>query len=360
MTRVAPAVSLMLFLALPAFGAEPPATAAPAASTTQPAPPASSEGHMGHGGMMNLMSADPGAGEDHVSVSGTVVEALNGGGYTYLNIKQADGKTVWAAIPGSEVAIGSTVTLRPGTKMVNLPSKALKRTFDSIIFSDGIIVPSVPSASAAPAASHVSEEVHGKVLQTMTSGGYTYVQIQKDGGEQLWAAMPVMKLTVGQTISFKVGTVMTGFQSKSLNRTFDSIIFTDGPKTAKDGKKTSPGSTGAHAAPTGKIKVEKASGPDGHTVAELFTKKDALAGKKVTVQGKVVKVSTGIMSTNWIHVQDGTGSKAKKTNNLVVTSSTVPNVGDTVIVRGKLIKNKDFGSGYRYDVFIEKASIEIK
>lgn len=358
MTRVAPAVSLMLFLSIPAFGAEPPAAAAPVTTAApQPAPSAPSESHKGHAGMMNFMSSDPEAGESHVPVSGTVIEVLNGGGYTYLNIKQADGKTVWAAIPGSTVDKGDKVTLTPGTKMVNLPSKALNRTFESIIFSGGIVAP------PAPAAPVENKEIRGKVLQTMASGGYTYVQIQKEGGEQIWAAMPVTKLAVGQSVSFKVGTVMTGFQSKSLNRTFDSIIFTDGPQSAKVRKNAasaSPGSAGAQAAPTGKIKVEKASGPDGHTVAELFAKKDSLAGKKVAVQGKVVKVSTGIMSTNWIHVQDGTGSNSKKTNNLVVTSSTVPTVGDTVIVRGKLIKNKDFGSGYRYDVFIEKAVIEIK
>lgn len=355
MTRVAPAVSLMLFLALPAFGAEQPATPAPAATSpaASPVQPAPSVSKKGHPGMMEMMSS-PTAGQSHAAISGAVVEVLNGGGYTYLNVKTADGKTVWAAIPGSTVATGDKVTLSPGTEMTNFTSNTLKRTFDSIIFTERIETP--PPAAAVPE----NREVRGKVLQTMTSGGYTYVQLQSEGGEQLWAAMPVTKLTVGQSISFKVGTVMTDFQSKSLNRTFDSIIFTNGPNTAKDGKRTSPGSVAVQAAPTGKIKVDKAPGPDGRTVAELFAKKDSLAGKKVAVQGKVVKVSTGIMSTNWIHVQDGTGSKAKKTNNLVVTSSTVPNVGDAVIVRGKLIKNKDFGSGYRYDVFIEKAAIEIK
>lgn len=114
---------------------------------------------------------------------------------------------------------------------------------------------------------------------------------------------------------------------------------------------------GTVAAPSGPIKVDKATGPDAYTVAEIHAKGAALDKKKVTVRGKVVKVSAGIMNRNWIHLRDGSGDQAKGTHNLVVTSQDTAAVGDVVTASGTLAKDRDFGSGYHYAVIIEGASI---
>ncbi|MDO9065266.1 MAG: hypothetical protein Q7U25_08660 [Sulfuricella sp.] len=94
------------------------------------------------------------------------------------------------------------------------------------------------------------------------------------------------------------------------------------------------------------------------TVAALNQNKAALAGQKVSVKGKVVKVNNGIMDRNFIHVQDGTGDA--NSNNLVVTSKQTANVGDKVTISGVVVVNRDFGSGYSYPLLIEEASITIK
>ena len=95
-----------------------------------------------------------------------------------------------------------------------------------------------------------------------------------------------------------------------------------------------------------------------YKVSELFKDKTALDKKQVTVKGKVVKVSSGIMNRNWIHLQDGSGSRKKGTHNLVITSQELPAVGDVVTMQGTLYKDKDFGSGYKYDVIMEEATIQ--
>ena len=78
-------------------------------------------------------------------------------------------------------------------------------------------------------------------------------------------------------------------------------------------------------------------------LAEVFAGKDQLAGKPVVVRGKVVKTNANIMGKNWLHVRDGSG--AEGTNDLTVTmAGTAPNVGDTVVVKGTVALNKDFGS----------------
>lgn len=100
--------------------------------------------------------------------------------------------------------------------------------------------------------------------------------------------------------------------------------------------------------------IKKAEG--GRTVAEVFADKDQLAGQQVTVRGKVVKTRANIMGKNWIHVRDGSG--AENSNDLTVTTSdTPPIVGTTVLVTGKVSRNKDLGLGYKYDVLIEDAKV---
>lgn len=213
--------------------------------------------------------------------------------------------------------------------------------------------------------------VSGRVVQTIDSGGYTYVLLKKKDNSTIWVAAPAMKVSVGEQATFEGGMEMINFPSSTLKRTFDKVIFSNGiVKDAsakgvkdKDGKKdvSSPGSKGAAVAVTDeKIKVKKATGTNAYSIAEIFKKKAKLNNKQVTVNGKVVKVSSGIMSKNWIHIQDGTGNHTTANNDLVVTSDAIPSVGDVITVKGTLFTNKDFGGGYKYNVIIEKAKITIK
>jgi hypothetical protein len=118
----------------------------------------------------------------------------------------------------------------------------------------------------------------------------------------------------------------------------------------------------AHPAPAPAQEVDltgiaKAEG--GKTVAEVFAEKDQLAGKPVTFRGKVVKTNADIMGKNWLHVRDGSG--AEGTNDLTVTTAgAIPNVGDTVVVTGPVVLNKDFGMGYTYEVLIEDAQVTVE
>jgi hypothetical protein len=72
----------------------------------------------------------------------------------------------------------------------------------------------------------------GKVLETMDASIYTYMQVTSDKGP-VWLAASKTKVAKGNTISYPDGAVMTNFNSKSLNRTFDKIIFVDRIKVEK-------------------------------------------------------------------------------------------------------------------------------
>jgi hypothetical protein len=214
--------------------------------------------------------------------------------------------------------------------------------------------------TARTTAPHLS----GKVVETMNAGGYTYVCLEK-GGKKTWVATPEMNVTVGQQMAFKPGQEMKDFTSKKLNRTFASIIFSEGPAASRNtGNKVEPakalGSKAAVVPSAGEISVKKAAGPDAYTVAEVYAKRVSLNGKVVVVKGKVVKVSKAIMGKNWIHIQDGTGDSGKGTHDLVVTTAAdTAATGDIVTAKGTVYKDKDFGSGYKYDVIVEEAIIQV-
>ena len=65
------------------------------------------------------------------------------------------------------------------------------------------------------------------------------------------------------------------------------------------------------------------------------------------------------MGRNWIHLQDGSGDAAAGTHDITVTSSSgTTAVGEIVLVQGTVVLDRDFGSGYRYAVIVEDASVK--
>ncbi|BDV44779.1 hypothetical protein GURASL_37020 [Geotalea uraniireducens] len=199
----------------------------------------------------------------------------------------------------------------------------------------------------------------GKVVETFNSGGYTYVSLEKDG-KKTWVAIPETAVEVGRELSLKPGVEMTNFQSKGLKRTFATIYFSEGLASSVESTKGkgSKGSSGGVTVPAEKITVKKATGPDAYTIAEVYKEKAKLDGKKVTVRGKVTKVSAGIMGRNWVHIQDGTGNAEAGSHDLTVTSQDLPAVGEVVTVNGTLHSNRDFGGGYKYQAIVEDGTIK--
>ncbi len=192
---------------------------------------------------------------------------------------------------------------------------------------------------------------------------------------------------------------MNNFVSKTLSRTFDTIVFSPGldkgeaavkqPSAApvkgqeaadfnealqaeKSGGKAatgasagagiameqSAGSVGAVVPSSADVNVNKATGPNSYSVAECFEQAKELNSKTIRVRGKVMKVSRMIMGKNWVHIQDGTGNPLNNQHDLVVTTEEEPADGTVVTVEGVLSANRDFGAGYKYEVIIENARVE--
>ena len=96
-----------------------------------------------------------------------------------------------------------------------------------------IAAPQQPAAAAAAAPAAVTQlPNNGKVLEVIDTSMYTYLQVTADKSP-VWLAASKFKVAKGDNVGYSNGTVMSNFHSKSLNRTFDSIIFVDKASVVK-------------------------------------------------------------------------------------------------------------------------------
>ncbi len=212
--------------------------------------------------------------------------------------------------------------------------------------------------------------IRGTVLETMDAAGYTYVLLDTAEGER-WVATQQALVAVGDIVQTDQGTAMQQFTSESLNRTFEVIYFS---KAFQNLSATAlPAGDPATALPPGHpttaapVAVETmvadsavAAVEEGKDIAWVYANKDSLAGQPVSLRGRVVRFNANILGTNWLHIQDGSGSAAEASNDLTVTSAAQAAVGDTVVVTGNVVLDKDFGVGYSYPVLVEDARLTVE
>jgi hypothetical protein len=157
----------------------------------------------------------PSTAVDPGSMLAVVLEIENAGGYTYA-LLDINGDQAWAAGPMTELEVGDEVAVTGGMPMRDFTSNALGRTFDLLYFVDAYhkagesVVPDLSSA--------------GSVLEVIPAGDYTYLHVETEAGE-VWLAAPALEVAVGDQVAWEQGMPMANFESKTLNRTFDQILF---------------------------------------------------------------------------------------------------------------------------------------
>jgi len=230
----------------------------------------------------------------------TIIETKDVTNYTYLLLEDKTGK-VWAAIPKTPVKTGDEIAITNIAVMKNFHSKTLEKTFDLILFA-------VPSEGCP------FNESGGEIVSEMPSS-------------MMPGKMPSAKMP-----------------SASMPHGAMPAIMEDSTKKSK-------------AVVPKDIKVSKAVGEDAYTIEEIYSKKEELSQKTITVRAVVVKFMPQIMEKNWIHIQDGTGSAEKGNNDIAVSTLETAKIGDEVIIKGTLGIDKDFGMSCAFGMLIEEASI---
>jgi len=64
----------------------------------------------------------------------------------------------------------------------------------------------------------------GKVLSTVAAPPYVYIEVSQNK-KSVWLAATALPLKKGDVIRFDQGMTMTNFHSRTLNRTFPSVLF---------------------------------------------------------------------------------------------------------------------------------------
>ncbi len=230
------------------------------------------------------------------AITGTVLETMDSGGYTYARLDTGKDE-LWVAGPTTPVTVGSQIAALKPMPMPGFKSRTLDRTFDRMYFAGSLQAGGLGQAAAAPPA---------------TAGSAMPPGLAKAGGAN--------------------------------------------PHAGLAGLPSVPNGSGAPPAPAS---VPVPPLPGGQTVAAVFAGAASLTGKPAAVRGRVLKTNAGILNRNWIHLADGTGAPGGD-DLLVTTAADVPlpAVGAVVVARGTVATNRDFGAGYAYPVLIEDATVE--
>jgi len=230
-----------------------------------------------------------------------------------------------------------------------------------IVLAGGYITSSVGVAQDAPTSppqSTAEAHIEGSVSKVVDVPGYTYVEVETGKGT-VWAAAPSVSVKAGDTVSFATGMEMHDFYSKTLQREFEVIYFVDrfisnsGTTSIDNEAAAAHGSMDVQEAAVPVEGIGKADG--GYTVAEIFARGDELNGKPMRVRGQVVKVTAGVMNTNWLRIRDGSTNQ-----DLIVPTDATAAVNDVVLVEGELVINMDLGQGYVLPAVLQDAEVTIE
>ncbi len=204
-----------------------------------------------------------------------------------------------------------------------------------------------------------------KVLESINSGAYTYLKVEEKG-EQYWAAIMKTPIKVGSSITIKEQVWMKNFKSKTLDKTFDKILFAMYPKKAISGvdnihsihgdmiNKKQKQAMKPNPKFNEKVVVAKGSAIK-TTISEIFSNKDKFKNKNVEIQGEVLQVSNKVMGNTWVKIYDGKEAVIFRSPNEDEKIA----VGNKVKVVGTINTNVDYGFGYAYEVIGINGKFEV-
>ena len=346
----------------------------------------------------------------------TVLEVVKAPPYNYIKV-DSNGKTFWAAVPEADVKVGETVAFTESMWMQNFTSKTLGRTFETLLFASNFEIITkamqdkadikVNTAIATPTVSAIVKEVVAPVVAA-TAVATVADSAKKEVVKEIVTPVVPAKTEVEKEIVTPVVPAKAEVEKEIVtpvvsakaevncdckkcknecdcskcdcnDKKEETVAKHDcgdkkDVKTEEVKEKTTAPVAAAAVAATAVatvadsakkeiIEVEKkvtktlTTDKKINTIEELYVQADDLNNTSVSVRGKVVKVSNGIMQRNWIHIQDGSGSKGDA--DIVFTSTTQSvEVGDEVTATGTLNTNVDFGYGYVYSVIVQESTFE--
>lgn len=204
-------------------------------------------------------------------------------------------------------------------------------------------------------AKQVADDIHKvTVVETLPATSYAYLKVEENG-EEYWIATGKKEIKVGEKYLFQGGLPQANFESKELGRTFDKLILVTNLVKDKHGapSQTTAAAEGHEVNKSPSMDVEDIVVEGSTRIADLVANPAKYEGKTVQISGKCTKVNKAIMSLNWIHLKDG----SKNDFDMIVTTDELVEVGEIVTMEAKVVLNKDFGAGYKYDLILQEGKV---
>ncbi len=203
-----------------------------------------------------------------------------------------------------------------------------------------------------------NQEAHQVVVEDfLHASRYTYLEVTEDA-HTFWIAIPRTEVTKGEIYYYRGGVKMHNFHSKEHDRVFETLYLVSGVSTSPNVMDGGHGMPHQSKDERPNIELKDIEPIEGAiSLDELFSDPEQYAGREISVTGQCVKVNRNIMGKNWIHLQDGSKDEKDQHFDLTVVTKEDVLVGAVVSFTGMIATNKDFGSGYRYDLIMEDAEI---
>ncbi|QBA64549.1 hypothetical protein [Muriicola soli] len=196
------------------------------------------------------------------------------------------------------------------------------------------------------------------ILQYTPGTKYLYAEV-REGDRTYWIATQKQTIVEGSTYLYNEALLKTHFESKEQNRVYDTLymitalISKDHGMPSDSYPKSEKINTSENTLEKkGKEQLENAPSAGKVSLSDLFANPERYEGKIIQISGTCSKVSTEILGRNWVHVDDGKSGKE-----LVVTLQEVVEKGETLTIEGIVQLNVDLGSGYTYDILLEKGIV---
>ncbi|HNS11455.1 MAG TPA: hypothetical protein PKM97_02485 [Bacteroidia bacterium] len=229
-------------------------------------------------------------------------------------------------------------------KVIESPIESVKHEKTSGIFGND-------SSHADHTHTHTSsasigENMHTVVaMETLTTDKYIYILVKEEGQEDFWIATTKQEIVLGNVYFFRDGLLKTNFESREHKKTFEKIFFVS-KLVPFDHGNTSSGNVGSNTEMSSNTKIKRKGSVK---ISDLVSNPNKYSGKIIQVSGECTKINLNIMGRNWIHLRDGSAKNVE----IVITSSEIVQVGQTFSMSGIVVLDKDFGSGYQYDILLE-------
>lgn len=196
------------------------------------------------------------------------------------------------------------------------------------------------------------------ILQYNPGAKYMYAEV-REGDRTYWIATRNQEIKEGETYLYNEALLKTQFESKELDRVYDTLYMVTALISKEHGILPTSAEEDAKQEKTGQPADQKKELKEGNdasigkvSLSDLFNNPGQYEGKIIEISGTCTKVSNDILGRNWVHVNDGIFEK-----DLVVTLQDEVVKGERLTIEGLVQLNVDLGSGYTYDILLEKGII---